>query len=400
MRTLVDNLKNYSEMFDNSAVNLDLLQQRAHNLRWATFPKDVIPLTAADLDFPCAPEIAESICAYTKDRYFCYGPAEGLPAFKESVANYFHEKRNVPVSPAFTFPVDSAAFGIYLTCKAFLSAGEEAIIFDPVDFLFRYSIESLGAVAVPFAIPAGVVKVDFEKMETLITKKTKLICLCNPLNPTGKVFTKDELLQLGKIACKYNLIILSDEIWSDIVFFPNVYTSIASIDQEIRDRTITITGFSKSYGLAGLRIGAVMAHNQHHFSRLMDASLHYSTIHGANVLSQVAATTALTKCDYWLTDFLQHLTAMRTLLVHELNHIPGFSCIAPEGCYVAFTNITETKRSSQEMQELLLAEAKVAVVPGLKQWFGDGAEGYIRMSFATSEKILNEAISRIKNVIQ
>jgi bifunctional pyridoxal-dependent enzyme with beta-cystathionase and maltose regulon repressor activities len=128
--------------------------------------------------------------------------------------------------------------------------------------------------------------------------------------------------------------------------------------------------------------------------------LHYSTIHGANVLSQVAATTALTKCDYWLKDFLKHLTAMRTLLVHELNHIPGFSCIAPEGCYVAFTNITETKKSSQEIQELLLAEAKVAVVPGLKQWFGDGAEGYIRMSFATSEKILNEAISRIKNVIQ
>lgn len=387
-------------MFTDNSINLELLKKRAYNLRWATFPSDVIPLTAADPDFPSAPEIAESISAFTKDRYFCYGPPEGLPDFKESVANYYQKKRNVPVSPAYTFPVDSAAFGIFLTCKAFLLPGEEAIIFDPVDFLFRYSIESVGALAIPFAIAPGSSKVDFEQMETLITKKTKLICLCNPLNPTGKVFTKDELIQLGNIACKHNLIILSDEIWSDIVFYPNVFTSIASIDQEIRNRTITITGFSKSYGLAGLRIGAVMAHNQNHFSKLIDASLHNSTIHGANVLSQVGATTALTKCDYWLSDFLKHLTSMRTLLVNELNTIPGFNCIPPEGCYVAFTNITATKKSSQEMQEFLLKEAKVAVVPGLKKWFGDGADGYIRMSFATSNQILNEAIHRIKSVIK
>ena len=237
-------------------------------------------------------------------------------------------------------------------------------------------------------------------METLVTKKTKLICLCNPLNPTGKVFTKEELFQLGKIACKYNLIILSDEIWSDIIFFPNVFTSIASIDQEIRDRTITITGFSKSYGLAGLRIGAVMAHNQNHFLKLIDASLHNSTIHGANVLSQVAATTALTKCEYWLNDFLKHLTSMRALLVEELNTIPGFNCLAPEGCYVAFTNITATNKTSQEIHEFLLKEAKVAVVPGLKKWFGDHADGYIRMSFATSDQILRDAIYRIKSVMK
>ena len=387
-------------MFENNSINLELLKKRAYNLRWATFPSDVIPLTAADPDFPSAPEIAESISVFTKDRYFCYGPPEGLPDFKESMANYYQKKRNVPVSPAFTFPVDSAAFGIFLTCKAFLLPGEEAIIFDPVDFLFRYSIESVGAVAIPFAIPPGTSKVNFEQMETLITNKTKLICLCNPLNPTGKVLTKDELIQLGTIACKHNLIILSDEIWSDIVFYPNVFTSIAAIDQEIRNRTITITGFSKSYGLAGLRIGAVMAHNQNHFLKLIDASLHNSTIHGANVLSQVAATTALTKCDYWLNDFLKHLTSMRTLLVNELNTIPGFSCVAPEGCYVAFTNITATNKSSQEIQEFLLKEAKVAVVPGLKKWFGDGADGYIRMSFATSDQILNEAIHRIKSVIK
>ena len=386
-------------MFSNNTINLTLLKQRAFNLRWATLSEGVIPLTAADPDFPCAPEIAEAICSYSKDRYFSYSHPEGLPEFKESIANYFQQKRNVPVSPAYTLPVDSAAFGIYLTCKAFLKIGDEAIIFDPVDFLFRYSIETVGATAIPFSIPPGTSHVDFQNLERLITKKTKMICLCNPLNPTGKVFTKQELLQLGTIACKYNIMILSDEIWSDIVFKPNVFTSIASINQDIRNKTITITGFSKSYGLAGLRIGAVIAHNELDFIKLMDASLHNSTVHGANILSQIAATTALTKCEYWLDDFLIHLTKMKEIVVDELNAIPNFDCIAPEGCYVAFTNIKATQKKSQEIQDILLNEAKVLVVPGLKQWFGDGAEGYIRMSFATSEEILTDALSRIKKVM-
>ena len=387
-------------MFKNNSVNLTLLKQRAFNLRWATLPEGVIPLTAADPDFPSAPEISEAISSFAKDKYYCYGPPEGLPDFKESIATYFQIKRNVPVSPAFSFPVDSAAFGIYLTCKAFLSPGDEAIIFDPVDFLFRYSIESVHAKAIPFAIPPGTIKVDFEELELLITKNTKMICLCNPLNPTGKVFTKEELTQLGEIACKHQLIILSDEIWSDIVFKPAVFTSIASINEEIRNQTVTITGFSKSYGLAGLRIGAVMAHNQQHFTLLMDASMHYSTIHGVNVLSQIAATTALNSCGYWLDNFVDHLSNMRNLVVNELNTIPGFKCIAPDGCYVAFTDITATNKTSQEIHDLLLNEAKVAVVPGLKQWFGDGAEGYIRMSFATSEEILTDALGRVKKYLK
>jgi aspartate/methionine/tyrosine aminotransferase len=383
-------------MFKHNEINFEILEKRAYNLRWAAVPKDVIPLTAADPDFPSAPEIADAICTFSKEKYFCYGHPEGMPEFKESVARFFQEKRKVPVSPNYTLPVDSAAFGIFLICKTFLKPLDEAIIFDPVDFLFRYSVEAVGANAIAFAIPPSNTKVDFERLEKLISKKTKMICLCNPLNPTGKVFTREELLQLGNIACKHNLVILSDEIWSDIVFLPNIFTSIASLNEEIRDRTITVTGFSKSYGLAGLRIGAIMAHNQFNFTKILNASLHNSTIHGANVLSQVAALTALNKCEYWLQNFLKHLSLMQEFLTLELNEIPNFKCIAPQGCYVAFVNIKATNKTSQQMQEFLFNNAKVAVVPGLKKWFGDGAEGYIRLSFATSEEILKEAVFRIK----
>jgi aminotransferase len=386
-------------MFHSNSVDLEILKKRAFNLRWATVPEGVIPLTAADPDFPSAPEIAESIIRFTKDRYLSYGPAAGLPEFKESVSRFFNEKRNIPARPDLLFPVDSAAFGIYLICRAFLKHGDEALIFDPVDFLFRYSVENVGATAVPFSIPPGDAAVDFERMESLITSKTKMICLCNPLNPTGKVFTKDELTRIGELALRYDLIILSDEIWSDIIFEPHVFTSIASINEEIRNQTITVTGYSKSYGLAGLRIGTVVASNEAHYSTLFEASLHTSTIHGANVLSQVAVVAALDECGYWLEGFVGHLQKMRDLVVSELNTMNGFNCTSPQGCYVAFANITGTGKSSQEIKDLLFDQAKVSVVPGLKQWFGDGAEGYIRLSFATSEDILTQALGRIKRTI-
>ena len=386
-------------MFNHSSINSEILKKRAHNLRWASVPDGVIPLTAADPDFPCAPEIAESIARFAKERYFSYGHPEGMPEFKESVAAFFQKKRNIPANPAFIIPVDSAAYGIYLICKTFLKTGDEAIIFDPVDFLFRYSIVAIGGVAVPFPIGTTINNMDFELFEKLINPKTRMICLCNPLNPTGKVFTQKELYHIGQLACKYNLIILSDEIWSDIVYAPKVFTSMASINEEIRDRTITVTGYSKSYGLAGLRIGTVMASNALHFKKLMDSSLHNATIHGANIISQVAVATALNECDYWLQNFLSHLHRMRDLVVAEINTTPGFKCITPDGCYVAFADIKGTQKSSQEIHDLLLNNAKVAIVPGLKEWFGEGANGHIRMSFATSEEILKEAFFRIKNTI-
>lgn len=386
-------------MFDPTHVNLPTLRKLAHNLRWATVPPDVIPLTAADPDFPCPPPVTEAIAKFLKDRYFSYGSPEGHPAFRESMARFFQQKRNIPSTPSSILPVDSAAFGIYITCRAFLKPGDEAIVFDPVDFLFRYAIEAADARPVAHPIPPGA-PANFARLEELITPRTRLICLCNPLNPTGKVFTRSELLELGRIACRHDLVILSDEIWSDIIYEPNTFYSIAALDAEIRDRTITVTGFSKSYGLAGLRIGALMASNPDRYTRLFDASLHRSTVHGANLLSQVAATAALDECESWLREFVSHLHVMRDTCVASLNALPGFTCRPPDGCYVAFANVSGTGRDAAGIQELLFTKAKVAVVPGLAEWFGPGASNHIRLSFATSAEILQDAMNRITLTIR
>ena len=386
-------------MFSHESVDLEILSKRAFNLRWASVPKGTIPLTAADPDFPCAEPIREAVAKYAKDGYFSYGPAEGLLTFRKSLSDHYLKTRKVAYNEANILPVDSAAFGIYLTCKAFLQPGDEAIIFDPVDFLFKHSVEAVGATAVAFPTPQSLESVDFSSLEAYISSKTKMICLCNPLNPTGKVFTKEELQSLGAIAVKHNLMILSDEIWSDIVFKPHAFTSVASLDEEIRKRTITITGFSKSYGLAGLRVGAIFCPDDNCFSVIFNQSMHAFTVHGCNVAGQIAATAALDECQEWLGMFVNHLQKMRDICVTELNSIEGISCQSPEGCYVAFADIKKTGHSSSEIHKLLLDNANVAVVPGLPQWFGNGADGFIRLSFATSASILTEALERIKNTL-
>ncbi|MFM7448719.1 MAG: pyridoxal phosphate-dependent aminotransferase [Leptolyngbyaceae cyanobacterium] len=383
--------------FDHEQIRIDLLRERAFNLRWASVDPGVIPLTAADPDFPCAPEIADAIARYARGRYLSYAPAEGLSFFREAISAYYHENRAVPYDAAHCIACDSAAFGIYAVCKAYLQPGEEAIVFNPVDFLFKHCVERVGAHARLFEVPLDLYQtVNWQPLEDMIQPATKLICLCNPLNPTGKVFSKDELMGLAAIAEKHNVMILSDEIWSDIVFAPYRYLSIASIP-EAAERTIIVTGFSKSYGLAGLRAGAILTPSAEHFNRVLEASGHQSTVHGCNVLAQVAATAALQEAQYWLYGFVSHLHRMRDITVEALNQMPGITCMSPQGCYVAFANVKGTGFSAEQIQEQWLRESGVAVVPGSPRWFGSKAEHHIRISFATSAEILHEAFQRIQN---
>jgi bifunctional pyridoxal-dependent enzyme with beta-cystathionase and maltose regulon repressor activities len=216
------------------------------------------------------------------------------------------------------------------------------------------------------------------------------------LNPTGKVFTRKELEQLGDIALRHNLLILSDEIWSDIIFQPAIFTSIGSLSEELSNNVILVSGFSKSYGLAGLRIGVVAATNSVLFEQLLNRSLHRSTIHGANSIGQIAATAALEKSQQWLKEFVEHLQNMRDLVTERINQIPGLSTVSPDGCYVSFIDVRGTGMTAEAFQLSMFEDAKVALVPGLSQWFGPGAEGYVRLSFATSFEILNEALNRIE----
>ncbi len=390
----------HTTQFTDSDVNMKALRSRAYNLRWATLPEDVIPLTAADPDFPCAPEIAEAISTYAAERVFSYGPPQGLPAFREAIAQTMQTKRNIAVTAEKVLPVDSAAQGLFIVARYCLQPGDEAIIFDPVDFLFKRSIEAAGGTPVYFPIDVATGTFSLELLRSLITPKTRLLCLCNPHNPSGKVFTHEELAALGQIAIEHDLWIMNDEIWSDIVFAPHTYTSMAAVSEEIAARTITVHGFSKSFGLAGLRIGFIISPSAWIHEGIVDTSLVATTAYGVSTVSQVAGQAALEKAWYWVENFLQHLTAMRNYTVERLNSFNGVRCHQPEGCYLAFPDIQETGMTSVQLSDYLLQQAKVAVVPGAEKWFGPGAEGHIRLCFSTSAGILREALDRIEHALQ
>lgn len=386
--------------FHHRSIKLDSLREKAYNLRWASLPEGVIPLSSGDSDFPVAEPISKALTEFINDGYFPYPPANGYPFFLQAVAQYYL-RRNVDVNPDLVIATNSAASAINVVCKALLSLGDEVIIMEPVDFLFRYNIELAGGQVISYNLAIDPSEeVDVNRLGALINQKTKAIFLCNPHNPTGKVFTRLELLAIGELALKHNLFLVSDEIWSEIVYSDSTpFTSISSLGEEISRRTFIINGFSKSNGLAGLRSGYTIAPTFEWLERINEHSEHSSTINGSNSLAQVAATAAMKHCSDWQISYLNHLENMRNLAHHRLNKIRGFQTFKPHGCFLAFVNIEDTGMNSETIADKLLTEGKVKVVPGLPKWFGRPAEGHIRISFSTSSEMLNESLDRIENVM-
>jgi aspartate/methionine/tyrosine aminotransferase len=198
---------------------------------------------------------------------------------------------------------------------------------------------------------------------------------------------------------RHRLWIVSDEIWSDIVYAPHRHVSMASLDREIASRVFGVYGFSKTFGLAGLRVGFIHAPTSAIVDRLIAMSGAKTTAFGVSTLSQIAATTAYEKCWYWADAFVAHLQKMRDYALLRLERLPGVSCSAPAGTYVLFPEICGTGRTSEELVTHWFEQARVAVAPGVEPLFGPGAHGHIRICYSTSHGILREAFDRIERVM-
>lgn len=389
--------------FDDKNVNLEALRKKAYNLRWAEVDEGVIPLTAADPDFPCPPMVKQAMLDYIDDGYFSYTPKTGFDDFKTALSRYVKDLKNEDIPSKNVLPVDSAARAMYIVAKAYLKPGDEMIVFDPCDFLFRESCLAAGATPVyyPASIDVEKRKMDLSKLEDYITENTKMIGLCNPHNPYGLVYTKEELDYIMQLCEKHNLYIMNDEIWSDIVFPDAKFKSIYCLGNERCKRVLSVFGYSKSFGLAGLRIGCVYATDDDAFNKLLEASDVMSTAGGATSISQVAAITAMNDSREWVTDFLNHLTENRDFAVDFINdNIPQLHAYKPQASYLLYVDIQDLKCTGAELVSFLQREVKLSVVPGGHNYFGDQSEGHIRICIATSKKILKEGLIRLKNGVE
>ncbi len=383
-------------LFDNQAVNINMLKERAFNYRWAEVPEGVIPLTAADPDFPPAPEIIKALTDYLAGGYLSYTPKLGIPLFRESIAKSLNQRKNEHVDSELVLPIDSAARGMYVIAQTVLKPGDEAIVFDPVDYLFKQSVLSAGArpVLFPAAVKDG--RLDITRLPEYITPKTKMICFCNPHNPWGVTYPREDLEFILNLAEQHDLWIMNDEIWADVVYDDGVFTSILSVKPEMNKRVLSVFGFSKSFGVAGLRIGCIYCHDKEIFERIVDCSAVMTTAGGITSLSQIAGIACLNEAYYWVEGFLKHLKANRDYALERISHMPGIKCHKPVATYLLFPDIRGTGLGSEELVAYLQEKANIALVPGADKFFGPSAEGHIRICFATSREILEEGLNRME----
>jgi aspartate/methionine/tyrosine aminotransferase/2-polyprenyl-6-methoxyphenol hydroxylase-like FAD-dependent oxidoreductase len=386
--------------FSDNIVRLDLLRERAFNMRWAQQPADIIPLTAADPDFPICPAIQEQLVRYVRDGVLSYGPPEGLPQFRESVARWMQETRHMACAVEDVFATDSAASGMAVLARASLSPGDEVLIPDPVDFLLHHTVQRARATPVRVRVEPGIGAEEFIRgMESRLTSRTRMLWLCNPHNPLGIVYSREWQQRVAEWAISRGLRIVSDEIWSDIVYTPHRHVSLASISPEIARNTVTVYGFSKNFALAGLRVGCLICPDPEWKKEIVVASDAESTVYGVSVLSQVAVVAALNDGREWLAQFVQHLQAQRDYVISRLAKWPGVTAVPPQGTYVIFPDVRSLSDDSETLCQQLREQARVALVPGTPQWFGPGASGHLRICFATSRRILQEAFDRLEPVI-
>ena len=278
-----------------------------------------------------------------------------------------------------------------------MKPGDEALIFDPVDYLFVKSTESAGATPVYF--PCKVTKdnrIDLSRLEEYITPKTRMIGLCNPHNPLGTLYSREDLQLILDLAEKYDLYIMNDEIWSDIVYPPAEFVSILSLHPENNHRVLSVYGFSKSFSIAGLRAGCIYVANQEMFDKVVEASDVMSTAGGISSLSQLAAKICMDECYYWNEAFVKKMRENRDYAVQRMRGMPGIKPNIPDALFMLFPDITDTGMDSQSFANYLQNQYKLAVVPGTEKFFGPGAAGHIRVCLATSHEVLEEAMNHLE----
>lgn len=272
------------------------------------------------------------------------------------------------------------------------------LVFDPCDFLFRSSCEAAGAnpVPVPVAMDPKTRTMDLSRLEDYVTPRTRMLGLCNPHNPYGLVYTEEQLEDIMSFCEEHDLLIPNDEIWSDIIYPDAAFRSIYGLGNERCSRVLSIFGFSKSFGLAGLRIGCAYATDPEKYEKLVEHSDVLTTAGGVSSLSQVAATAAMEK-SYWRVDeFLKHLEQNRNRAVDSINKLPGLHAYRPKATYLLFVDIADTGLSGEAFCDFMKREAKLALIPGGHKFFGDESEGHVRICFATSRKILDEGLERLR----
>ncbi|MGI8644202.1 MAG: pyridoxal phosphate-dependent aminotransferase [Thermomicrobiales bacterium] len=355
--------------------------------------RDIIHLEIGEPDFETPRNIIDAGCEALKSGWTHYGPSAGQPDLREAIANYVNTSRGTSFDADQVVVTPGGKPVMFFAILALLEAGDEAIYPDPGFPIYGSMIDFSGATAVPIPLrEEREFALDVDELASLITPKTKLLIINSPGNPTGGVLDRDDLEAIAKLAVDHDLIVLSDEIYSELIF-EGEHVSIATMPG-MAERTIVLDGFSKTYAMTGWRLGygLMPATLVEAVSRLM-----VNSVSCTSVSVQRAGLEALTGPQDDVVKMRKAFERRRDLVVDGLNAIPGISCVRPKGAFYAFPNISGTGQQSKSFADNLLQEHGVAALSGTA--FGDHGEGYLRLSTANSEENLTRALERIEAAV-
>ena len=353
--------------------------------------QDVIHMEIGRPDFDTPAVIKQAAYDSLAAGHVFYTSNYGTPELRAAIAARLRRETNVDYTPEQTLVTLGVGEGTYAAIAAFTNPGDEILVPNPVWLNYIHVPNFFGAVPVTYSLhEENGYQIDPAEIEHKITKKTRMLVINSPGNPTGSVQSRATLEKLAEIAKEHNLIVLSDEIYEKLVYGGAEHVSIASLPG-MKERTITLNGFSKCYSMTGWRLGYAAA--PVHFIQAMVRVHHYVNTCAASFV-QDAGVVALEKGEPYVQEMVREYDRRRQYAVRALNEIDGIRCVNPEGAFYIFVNIKEFGKTSAEMADYILDEAKVASVPGSA--FGAEGEGYIRISYACAYDRIVEGIRRIK----
>jgi len=362
----------------------------------------VISFGAGEPDFDTPQNVKQKLIEALNKGLTKYTPTAGIPELKQAIVEKLKQENNLEYTPDEVIVCCGAKHAIFNAVCALVDDEDEVLVPSPYWVSYPEMVNFAGGKFIP--IPTGEetnFKITSEILKKYITPKTKLLILNYPSNPTGMTYTREELEDIAKVLVENQIYCISDEIYEKLVYDGLTHTSIASLNEEIKKITITINGLSKAYSMTGWRVGYACGPKE--IIKAMNNLQDHST---SNITTfvQYASVEALKNSAQFVSMMVSEFEKRRNYIVEEINKIPHLKTIKPQGAFYVWVNIKELKgkkfngqviTDSLKLSEILLEEAKVAVIPG--RAFGD--DDYIRLSYATSLGDIKEGIESIKNFV-
>jgi len=355
--------------------------------------REIIHLEIGEPDFDTPANIIEAAVQALRNGYTHYTPAAGIPALRQAIAEYVSETRGIQVSPDQVVVTPGAKPIMFFTILALVEAGDEVIYPNPGFPIYESMINFVGATPVPLRLrEENDFRFDADEFRAKVSLRTKLIILNSPQNPTGGVLERSDLEVVAELAREYDIMVLSDEIYSRILY-EGEHVSIASLP-DMQERTIILDGYSKTYAMTGWRLGYGVMHEDL-AAEITNLQINSNSCTAA--FTQMAGIEALKGPQDAVDAMVAEFRRRRDVIVEGLNSIPGFRCATPRGAFYAFPNVQGTGIPSDELEGYLLEEAGVAVLSGTA--FGEYGDGYLRLSYANSVENIQKALERIREAL-